>query len=69
MQPMSKAPFTGSSEKLVPGTLTPYGTSVPGTTGPNIFVHAGKVKASRPQPTVSIKQFFAVSSAKSELTS
>ena len=69
MQPISKAPLTGSSKKLVPGTLTPLGTVVPGTIGPSIFVHAGKVNAKRPHPIVSIKQFLAVERASSELIS
>ena len=69
MQPISKAPLIGSSLKLVPGTLTPKGTDDPSTTGPNIFVQAGNLRASRPQPIVSIKQFLAVSRARSDWTS
>ena len=66
-QPISKAAFTGSNLKLVPGTLTPKGTSVPETIGPINFVHAGNFRASRPHPIVSIKQFLAVSNASWEL--
>ena len=66
MHPISNAPLTGSNKKFVPGTRTPNGTSVPGTIGPSIFVHAGKVKASRPQPTVSMRQLLAVERASSE---
>ena len=65
-QPISNAPFIGSNLKFVPGTLTPNGTEVPSTTGPNIFVHAGNFKAKRPQPIVSIRQFLAVSKARSD---
>ena len=54
---------------MVPGTLTPLGTVVPGTIGPSIFVHAGKVNANKPHPIVSIRQFLAVESASSELIS
>ena len=63
MQPISNAPFTGSSLKFVPGIPTPLGTLVPLTIGPSILVQAGKVSASKPQPIVSIKQFLAVSKA------
>ena len=66
MQPISKAPLIGSSLKFVPGTRTPYGTDVPSTTGPSIFVQAGNFKARRPHPIVSMRQFLAVSSASSE---
>ena len=61
IHPISNAPFTGSNKLEVPGTLTPYGTSVPSTTGPSNFVQAGKLNASKPHPKVSIKQLFAVS--------
>ena len=54
------------SLKLVPGTLTPKGTDDPSTTGPSIFVQAGNFRANNPQPIVSIKQFLAVSSARSD---
>ena len=69
MQPISNAPLTGSNKKFVPGTLTPWGTEVPGTIGPSILVQAGNVKANSPQPIVSIKQFLAVDKANSELIS
>ncbi len=46
IHPISNAPFTGSNKLEVPGTLTPYGTSVPSTTGPSNFVQAGKLNAS-----------------------
>ena len=69
IQPISKAPFTGSNKKFVPGTLTPPRTDVPGTIGPSILVQAGNVKANSPHPMVSIKQFLAVERANSELIS
>ena len=40
----------------VPGTLAPFGTTVPGTIGPSSFVHAGYDSASKPQPSVSSRQ-------------
>ena len=39
--PMPKAACTGSSWKDVPGTFAPFGTIVPGTTGPSSLVQAG----------------------------
>ena len=69
MHPISKAPLTGSNSKFVPGTSTPFGTLVPGTIGPNSLVQAGKFKAKKPQPRVSIKQYLAVSKARSEFIS
>ena len=69
MHPISKAPLIGSNLKFVPGTRTPNGTEVPFTTGPNILVQAGNLRASNPQPRVSIRQFLAVSRAKSEFIS
>ncbi len=54
--PMSNAALTGSIWNWVPGTLAPFGTSVPGTIGPNSFVHAGYSSASKPHPSVSIRQ-------------
>ena len=56
MAPMSKAAFTGSSWKGVPGTLAPLGTTVPGTIGPSSLVQAGYSSASKPQPSVSMRQ-------------
>ena len=53
----------------VPGTLTPKGTLVSFTIGPSIFVQAGNCSAKRPHPMVSIRQFLAVSKAKSDLIS
>ena len=50
----------------MPGTLTPKGTEVPSTTGPSIFVQAGNLSAKRPHPIVSIRQFLAVSKARSD---
>jgi hypothetical protein len=47
----------------VPGTFAPFGTIVPGTIGPRSFVQAGNDSASRPQPSVSIRQLRAVSYA------
>ena len=44
----------------------PFGTMVPGTTGPMRREHASKRKPSRPHPIVSIKQSRAVSNASSE---
>ena len=38
-----------------------YGTTVPGTIGPRSLVQAGYSSASRPQPSVSIRQLRAVS--------
>jgi hypothetical protein len=40
----------------VPGTLAPLGTTVPGTMGPSSLVQAGYSSASKPQPSVSIRQ-------------
>ena len=59
--PMLKAACTGSSWNWVPGTLAPCGTTVPGTIGPSSLRHAGYSSASRPQPSVSIRQLRAVS--------
>ncbi len=41
MAPMLKAACTGSSWNWVPGTLAPFGTTVPGTMGPISLVQAG----------------------------
>ncbi len=54
--PMSNAAFTGSIWNCVPGTFAPFGTTVPWTTGPSILVQAGYSSASKPQPSVSIRQ-------------
>ena len=51
--------------KCVPGTRAPFGTMVPGTIGPSSLVQAGYSSASRPQPSVSIRQLRAVSYASS----
>ena len=59
--PMLNAACTGSSTYGVPGTRAPCGTTVPGTTGPSSFVQAGYSSASKPQPSVSIRQWRAVS--------
>ena len=40
----------------VPGTLAPCGTTVSGSIGPSSLVHAGYSSASRPQPSVSMRQ-------------
>ena len=69
MQPMLNAAMTGSSWNGVPGTLAPFGTTVPATTGPSNLVQAGYSSASRPQPSVSIKQLRAVSYASLDLIS
>ncbi len=39
--PMLNAACTGSSWNGVPGTLAPFGTTVPGTIGPSSLVQAG----------------------------
>ena len=39
--PMLKAAWIGSSWNWVPGTLAPFGTIVPCTTGPSSLVQAG----------------------------
>ena len=62
---MSQAPLTGSRIKLVPGTLTPFLTFTSSAKGPSIFLQSSKVSARRPQPNVSIKQYLAVSMARS----
>ncbi len=54
--PRLKAACTGSSWNCVPGTLAPFGTTVPCTTGPRSLVHAGYSSASKPHPRVSIRQ-------------
>ena len=59
--PMLNAAWTGSSWNCVPGTLAPLGTTVPGTIGPSSLVQAGYSSASKPQPSVSIRQLRAVS--------
>jgi hypothetical protein len=59
--PRLNAAWMGSSWKDVPGTFAPLGTTVPGTTGPRSFVHAGYSSASKPQPRVSMRQYRAVS--------
>ena len=69
MQPMSQAAFTGSITNCVPGTRAPFGTIVPGTTGPKCLEHSGNFCAKNPQPSVSIKQFRAVSMASELVTS
>ena len=56
MAPMLNAACTGSSWNRVPGTLAPFGTTVPGTIGPSSLVQAGYSSASKPQPSVSIRQ-------------
>ena len=56
MAPMLNAACTGSSWNGVPGTLAPFGTTVPGTIGPSSLVQAGYSSASNPQPSVSIRQ-------------
>ena len=43
-----------------PARLAPLGTTVPGTIGPSSLVQAGYSSASRPQPSVSIRQLRAV---------
>ena len=53
----------------MPGTRIPKGTFVSFTIGPSILVQAGNCKAKRPHPIVSIRQFLAVSNAKSDLIS
>ena len=40
----------------VPGTFAPFGTTVPGTIGPSSLVQAGYSSASKPQPSVSMRQ-------------
>ena len=40
----------------VPGTRAPLGTTVPLTIGPSSLLHAGYSSASKPQPSVSIRQ-------------
>lgn len=63
MVPMLKAARIGSSWKGVPGTLAPFGTVVPSTTGPSKLTQPGETRMpSRPQPRVSIKQSRAVRS-------
>ena len=69
MQPMSQAAFTGSSWNWVPGTRAPFGTVVPGTMGPRCFAHSGKRSARKPQPSVSMRQWRAVSNASALSTS
>ena len=54
--PRLNAACTGSSWNLVPGTLAPRGTTVSGSIGPSSLVHAGYSSASKPQPSVSIRQ-------------
>ena len=41
---------------IVPGTLAPLATEVPLTIGPMSLVQAGYSSASKPQPSVSIRQ-------------
>lgn len=56
--PMAKAARTGSSWNDVPGTLAPFGTMVPGTTGAMSAAQAGlTLSPSRPHPMVSEKRF------------
>ncbi len=48
---------------VVPGTRAPWGTRVPGTTGPRSFVHSGWARAAKAQPRASSRQRRAVSAA------
>ncbi len=41
MQPNPNAAVTGSSSYAVPGMREPWGTTVPGTTGPMSLVQSG----------------------------
>jgi len=58
---MANAACTGSSTSAVPGTLTPWGTMVPGATGPISSVQSGWRSASQAQASESARASRAVS--------